>query len=53
MEGITSAFTTAVTNMSTNALSLIAAGLPQVMPVAAAVVGLTVGWNVIKRFIRG
>lgn len=53
MESITTAFTTAVGNMSTNALSLIGAGLPQVMPVAAAVIGLTVGWSVIKRFIRG
>lgn len=53
MEAITTAFTTAVTSMSDNALNLIGAGLPKVMPVTAAVVGLTVGWNVIKRFIRG
>lgn len=53
METITTAFTTAVTNMSDNAIALIAAGLPKVMPVAATVIGLTVGWSVIKRFIRG
>ncbi len=53
MEAITTAFTSAVTSMSTNALSLIAAGLPQVMPVAAAVIALTTGWSVIRRFING
>lgn len=53
MDAITTAYTTAVQTMSDNALSLIAAGLPKVMPVAAAVIALTTGWSVIRRFING
>lgn len=53
MEAITTAFSSAITTMSDNALSLIGTGLPKVMPVAAAVIALTTGWSVIRRFIRG
>lgn len=52
MEAITTAFQTAVSSMATNALSMIGTALPSVMPIAAAVVALTTGWSVIKRFTK-
>lgn len=48
MEGIISAFTTAVTNMGTNAMSMIAAAVPVAMPIAAAGLAIRIGWRVAK-----
>lgn len=52
MQAITTAFTTAVGTIATDATSLIAAAIPVVLPVGGAIIALSVGWSVTKRFIR-
>ena len=52
MADITTAFTTAVGAMAGNALDLIEAAIPVVLPVGGAIVALSIGWSVTKRFIR-
>lgn len=52
MQALTTAFTTAVTTMATDAMGLISAAIPVVLPVGGAILALSVGWSVTKRFIR-
>lgn len=52
MQALTTAFTTAVGTIATDALGLISAAIPVVLPVGGAIIALSVGWSVTKRFIR-
>lgn len=52
MQALTTAFTGAITTMASDAMSLISAAVPIVLPVGGAIIALSVGWSVTKRFIR-
>lgn len=52
MQTLTTAFTTAITTMASDAMGLISAAVPIVLPVGGAIIALSVGWSVTKRFIR-
>lgn len=48
MEGIITSFTTAVTAMGTNVMSMISAAVPVALPIAAAGLAIRIGWRVTK-----
>lgn len=52
MQALTTAFTTAVTTMASDAMGMISAAVPVVLPVGGALIALSVGWTTVKRFIR-
>lgn len=48
MDGIITSFTTAVTAMGNNAMSMIAAAVPVALPIAGAVLAVKIGWRTAK-----
>ena len=53
MESIITALTTAFTSAVTSIMSAIASILPIILPVAGAMVVVTVGYRLFKRFAKG
>lgn len=53
MEGITTALTTGITTIASNATDAIAKILPVALPVMGAIVVVTIGIKVFKKFSKG
>ena len=52
MEGVTTALTTGITTIASNATDAIAKVLPVALPVMGAIVVLTIGIRVFKKFTK-
>ena len=52
METVTNAVTTAMSNVQSNAMSLVAAAIPYALGIAGVVLVVGIGWKVFKRFTK-